>query len=136
LWRKRLRALQWRKVMPNTLARQVEYLPDGLNLILGILLFVSPWALEFAGNEMAAWNAWIGGAVVAALALAALTQFAQWEEWVNTVLGVWLAASPWILGFEALQMAMWSHVVLGVLITLLAAWRGWTAHRRQTQKFA
>jgi len=122
--------------MHDVLTRQVDRLPDGVNLILGVLLLVSPWVLQYTAHETPTWNAWVGGAVVALLALAALTQFAAWEEWISAVLGIWLAASPWILGFETVQWAMWSHVVLGALITLLAAWRSWDTRPGQTQKLA
>jgi SPW repeat len=37
---------------------------DWINLICGILLFVSPWALGFSGDLMAARAAWVGGVVI------------------------------------------------------------------------
>ena len=33
---------------------------DGMNLALAVALFVSPWVMGFAGEFMAAWNAWVG----------------------------------------------------------------------------
>ena len=118
---------------------------DWAMLILAVWLFVSPWALGFAagtapataegeaaaaaaatgGGWAAAWNAWIVGAIVAALAIAAAVRFAEWEDWVNLVLGAWLVVAPWALGFAALAAAAWNHVIVGALIAALAAWEIW-----------
>jgi hypothetical protein len=62
---------------------------------------------------LAAWNAWIVGIVIAALALATLTVFSEWEEWANMVIGIWLVIAPWILDFAAMPTPcgpMWSWV--------------------------
>ena len=64
-------------------------------MILGGLLFVSPWALGYTGDEMAARTAWVGGIVVAVLAIAALVKFAEWEEWLNMLVGLAVIASPY-----------------------------------------
>lgn len=55
---------------------------DYANLVLGALLFVAPWALGYAGEEMAARMAWISGIIIFVLALAAIVRFAEWEEWL------------------------------------------------------
>jgi hypothetical protein len=40
-------------------------------------------------DHVAAPNAWVSGIVIGAVAIAALTKFAEWEEWINLLLGVW-----------------------------------------------
>ena len=66
---------------------------DVANLILGAILFVSPWIFGFsAGN--ASENAMIVGIIIAVLAIAALAAFAVWEEWLNLVVGLWAVISP------------------------------------------
>ena len=50
---------------------------DWISLVCGALLFISPWALGFAGDLMAARTAWVGGIVIAVMAIAALVQFAR-----------------------------------------------------------
>ena len=117
-------------------------------LVLAVWLFLSPWILGFAaatpaageavgaGFTTAAWNAWILGVVIAALALWAAFQFAEWHDWANGVLGVWLVASPWILGFAALTTAVWNHVVVGLLIVALAAWELWDVRHQPTSRTA
>lgn len=45
----------------------------------------------------------------------------RWQDWVALVLGLWLLASPWLLGYSALQAASWNAVILGVGIAVFAA---------------
>lgn len=114
-------------------SKQAYRYQDWANLVLAICLFVSPWVLGFADTAAAAWNAWAFGVVIAALAIAALSQLAEWEEWVVAVLGVWVAIAPWVLGFTAVTSAVWSHVILGILIAVIAAWSGWSIRHGGTQ---
>ena len=101
---------------------------DWISLICGVLLFVSPWALGFSGDPMAARTAWIGGAIVFVMGLAALMQFAEWEEWVALIVGAFVIIAPWALGFAALHAAMWSCVVLGAIVVLSSISEIWTVH--------
>lgn len=102
---------------------------DWVNLVIGLWLVASPWLLGFSAVPAAAWNAWIVGAAVGVVAIWAIVQFAQWQEWVNLVLGLWLIISPWILNLGATAPGVyWSFVISGVLIAGLAAW-DLAAHR-------
>jgi len=89
---------------------------DWINLICGVLLFVSPWALAFSGNMTAAIAAWVGGVVIAIMGLAALIQFAEWEDWVALIAGVLMIVAPWVMGFAAVGYAVWAFVVLGLIV--------------------
>ncbi|MDW6024121.1 SPW repeat protein [Mesorhizobium sp. BAC0120] len=101
---------------------------DWINLVLAVLLFISPWVVGFGTDTHASWNAWIIGVVIAILSIATLSAFAEWEEWINFVLGLWLIVSPWVLRFAADTHAMWTHVILGILVAAVAAWAVW-GHR-------
>ena len=109
---------------------------DWINLVLGVLLFISPWIMGFAAHPSASWNAWIGGVIAAGLALVALARFAEWEEWLSVALGVWLIVSPWILNFSTNPEALWTTLIAGLLIGAFAAWHGIIAHRGGTQAHA
>lgn len=108
--------------MNTILERLTTYWKDACNLVLGVWLAVSPWALSYATEGASTWNAHVIGVVVAVAALAALIAFHKWEEWVNAVLGVWLIVSPYLLGFAAYRDALWNQIVVGVLILVLAIW--------------
>src|SRR5215468_2689392 len=103
-----------------------ERVCDVLNLFLGALLFVSPWLFAFASGVQTQ-NAMISGIVIATLSIAALAAFAEWEEWLNLVVGLWVLVSPWVLGF-ADTTAMWVHVVIGAIVAIIAAIELWMTH--------
>jgi SPW repeat len=87
------------------------------------VLFVSPWLFAFAGG-LQSQNAWISGIVIAILSVAALAAFAEWEEWLNLIVGLWVLVSPWVLGFQG-TTAMTTHVVIGIIVAVLAAFELW-----------
>ena len=55
---------------------------------------------------------------------AALAAFAQWEEWLNLLLGLWVLVSPWVLGFQGTTAAT-VHILVGILVAALAAIEMW-----------
>ncbi len=91
---------------------------DIINLALGTFLFFTPWLFGYAAGAMSG-NAWISGSLIVLAALAALAAFAEWEERVILVLGLWVLVSPWVLGFDGSQ-AMHVDLVVGVIVALLA----------------
>jgi hypothetical protein len=92
---------------------------DVANLILGIIVFFSPWFFHFAtGTETT--NSLVLGIVIVLLSIAALAAFAVWEEWLNLIAGLWLIVSPWALKFSG-GTAMKVNVVIGIIVAVLAA---------------
>lgn len=109
--------------MPILRRAKASHWQDWVNLVLAAWLFVSPWALGYAQIVAPAWNAWVIGAAVALISIAAVIQFTQWEEWVNFILGLWLLISPWVMGFaQSSPAALWTHVILGLAVGGLALW--------------
>jgi hypothetical protein len=92
---------------------------DVANLILGVILLVSPWFFAFAAGAQTQ-NAMICGAVIAILSIAALAAYAVWEEWLNLIIGLWVIVSPWALGFASTP-AKTVHLTIGILVAVLAA---------------
>lgn len=43
-------------------------------------------------------------------------------KWIIFFLGLWVMTSPWILGFSAYTLAMWSNIAVGVLILVASLW--------------
>ncbi len=92
-------------------------------MLFGVWLILSPWVLGFYGTTMAAaLNSWIVGVLVLVFAFGALYQFRMWEEGINLVLGLWLIAAPFLIGFAGSTAAMWNHIIFGVLIAGDAVW--------------
>ena len=65
--------------MHNT--RKKERIADGAAVVLGTLLFVSPWIIGCTDEINASWDAWLGGLAVATLGLSALALYAEWKIW-------------------------------------------------------
>jgi len=72
---------------------------------------------------------WVSSALIAMASAAAIGTFSDWEEWLNLVLGIWLASAPWILGYAHSRAAHVS-VAAGAIVAYLAALRLWLAHYR------
>lgn len=57
----------------------------------------------------------------------------HWQDPVNAVLGAWLIASPWVLGFQGVPAALLSTTAIGVLLIanslgamqVAQAWEEW-----------
>ena len=92
----------------------------------GLFLFVSPWLFAYV-SETARMDIWTCGAVIAAISVAAMVAFSDWEEWANLLLGLWLIISPWVLGF-AHTRAMHVTILIGVLVAFFAALELWIVH--------
>ena len=119
---------------------------DWLNVVLGLWIVASPWALQHAmaavgtmageaplgqATQTVMWNMYIVGILVAITAGAALIAFQTWEEWTNIVLGGWLFFSPWILGFSSVAALTLNAVIAGAIVVVLASWAVGTARGRE-----
>ena len=93
---------------------------DGANLVLGAWLFVSPWVLSYSSTP-AGWNAYMTGGAILLFALIAAYMPKAWEEIINTLIGVWLVMSPFVLAPVRTDIALHT-VVVGILATAFAIW--------------
>jgi hypothetical protein len=96
---------------------------DFYNLSFGLFLSVSPWLFAYA-SESARIDILTSGALIAAISILAIVAFSDWEEWLNVLLGAWLMASPWILGF-AHTRAMHVSIGVGAMVAFLAVLELW-----------
>ncbi len=93
------------------------------NVVLGIILFISPWYSATWSNGTSSWNAWVLGVVIVLVALWALaTPTSPYPPGINVILGIWTFISPWVLGFANLGAEAWSAWIIGVLTIIFAAW--------------
>jgi hypothetical protein len=113
---------------------RAESILDLYNLVLAMLLFVSPWLFAHA-NGAAAVDLRASGAAIALVSLAAMVVFSNWEEWANLLLGIWLIASPWVLGF-AHTGAMHFSIGVGAAVAFLAALELWLLYEAADRQAA
>lgn len=45
----------------------------------------------------------------------------HWQDFVNALLGAWLIASPWVLGFQGVMVATVSTMAVGALLIASSA---------------
>ena len=90
-----------------------------LNLLAGIWLIVSPFALDYVAGD-SRWNPVVCGALVAFLALMRVmgAYRAAWLAWISVALGAWMFASGFWLA-ESLA-ASWNAWLLGLFVIVLA----------------
>jgi hypothetical protein len=95
-----------------------ETVPDVYNLFLAAVLFISPWIFKLT-NSQGKLDLWVTSAIIGIVSLAAIIAYRDWEEWINVLMGVWLIASPWLVGFTH-TTAMHLSIGFGIFIVLLA----------------
>jgi|SRR5271165_5035422 len=103
-----------------------EAILDIYNLILGAILFVSPWLFAYAGRADRL-DAWLTSSILVLISISALVAFAEWEEWISLALGLWMIVSPWLLGFAhttAVHIGIW----VGCAVVYLSALELWVIH--------
>jgi SPW repeat len=100
-----------------------ESVLDFYNLVLAVVLLASPWLFTLT-NRAGRLDMLATGVAIAAISLGAIVAYASWEEWMNLLLGLWLVASPWILGFTHTR-AMHFSIALGAVVAFLAMLELW-----------
>lgn len=91
--------------------------------ILGLVFVAAPFVLGYMNNIPALWTSIIIGVVVVAVsALEAIVRGKEkWEYQAAGILGILAVVAPFMLGFNVHVTAMWTSIVLGVLIILAAS---------------
>jgi hypothetical protein len=46
----------------------------------------------------------------------------RWQDWVSLIVGAWLVASPWVLGFSSETTILWTMAGVGAAVVLVAVW--------------
>jgi hypothetical protein len=83
-----------------------------------------PFILGYTAVIGALWNDIVIGLAVTGLAWTRVAKPLDYEaaSWTNVVLGVWLLAAPFALGYTATTAAMWNDIVIGIIVAVLGAW--------------
>lgn len=104
---------------------------SGLNVLAGLWLVAAPFVLAYSDLQAALWNDIVVGVLVAGIAVVRVSGAyrATWLSWTNVVLGVWLIAAPFVLGYSDTTAALWNDIVVGVIIAGLGAWSAMASPR-------
>ena len=83
--------------------RNMKHWQDPLNALVGAWLVLSPWAMGFEAQMAPTASSVVVGLALIAASLGAMFVPRAWEEWSQAVLGLWMIASPWLLGGGAVR---------------------------------
>ena len=107
----------------------------GLALLTAMFVALAPHVVGFDAFERISVNDLIVGITVAVLAMcfgSALDR-THGMTWTLPVFGVWLFLSPWIFVASPTTGMIWSHVICGLLITVLGAYAVYFGMRVRTE---
>ncbi|GAA2374020.1 hypothetical protein Cme02nite_03000 [Catellatospora methionotrophica] len=91
---------------------------EGLTLLSGLYLAISPWVVGFDSNASLTASNVITGIGLAVLALCFATMFAGSHRiaWVAPILSLWAIVSPWLVSGPAPSVgAIVSNVIVGLV---------------------
>lgn len=106
---------------------------SGTNLATGIWLIAAPFIPGYSAVTAALWNDILIGLAVAGLAWTRMAKPLEREGsgWTNAILGVWLLAAPFALGYTATTAAMSNDIVIGLVVVILGVWSAVASRGRQ-----
>ena len=92
--------------------------------LFGLALAVAPFAQGYQDHPSAMWTSIVFGVVVFAVSVveAMDVKRAQWEWWVAGSAGILAALTPAVFGFAIVTAELWTLLILGVIIVLLAGY--------------
>ena len=91
--------------------------------IMGFAFMIAPFMFGYSQNEPALWTSILVGLATIGFSWMEGAQHEKetWEYWSVVVLGAIAIIAPFLLGFANLTIALFTSIVLGVLIALFAA---------------
>lgn len=114
-------ALEMRERYARVLGGRQAVMVDGLMLLVGLYLAISPWAVNGLSSytRLSVNNLVIGLAVaLVGLALTLAPGRIYRVGWTMAAVGIWQIITPWVIGPDNGHV-VWNNVVTGAIITLL-----------------
>jgi hypothetical protein len=108
--------------------RRVEMM-EGLVMLTGLYLAISPWILHFAttSRSMMVNNLVLGLAMAAiGLGLAMFPERSMSLSWMLIPIGIWMVISPWVVPAThgSPKGIIWNNIVVGAVACVLGAAAG------------
>src|SRR3989442_10619092 len=82
---------------------------DWATVVLGVLLFITPFIFGATGMAAVAWTAYVGGLLLVIAGLWSLSALSMhFTEYSEIVIGVLVFVAPFVLGFTGITYMAWS----------------------------
>ncbi len=110
---------------------------DWFGVALGVLIGLSPWLAGQTDNQVVMWITIAVGIWVVQFAGLQLVDLERSEEAGLMVCGLWLIASPFVLGYSDSGTLLYWHYALGSIVVLLAVlelWQDWKLSDKELAK--
>jgi hypothetical protein len=111
-------------------------------MLLGVLIVESP-CFHFSSHDVMdaerstlILNTFVVGMLVFGLAQLEYVALQRWEEVGEIAVGLWLMASPFILGYSGDEILRTWHIALGGIVAVLGALQLWQDWRLSDQELA
>ena len=93
--------------------------------VLGVVLIIAPYIFNYASNVQALWSSIILGAAIVVLSFISWLQRNQqdWEYWAEEGIGILAIIAPFAIGFNQEIAALWTTIVIGIMLIAVAGWR-------------
>ena len=93
---------------------------DWATVVLGVLLFITPFIFGATGVAAVAWTAYVAGVLLLIAGLWSLSvPSLRFTEYSEVVIGVLVFVAPFVLGFAGITYLAWSDWIAGILAVLL-----------------
>jgi len=102
---------------------------SGINFVLGLWLIVAPFWL--GATSALLWSGVVTGIVVAVLSAynyyeeSTKGSASSWSAWIVSLFGLWAIVSPFV--YSSTSAMLWSDVIAGIIVAVLAAYNGYDA---------
>jgi hypothetical protein len=114
--------IRMRERYDDAAANPAVQLADGLTLLAGLFLALSPWIVGFVNLGSLTMNNLVTGLAVALLSLGFSSAFGRTYgiAWTAPLIGLWTIVAPWLIRGEAATAgAITTNVIVGAVIAVL-----------------
>jgi hypothetical protein len=123
-----MKALKLESQRPRDKILREERIPAALMFLAGAWLIAAPFVLDYTRTLAGGRGYWIDiatGAVILVVSFFcyAVPRVASWLGFVNVILGCWLIAAPWAIGYPAeghRDQARANDVIVGIIVAFFA----------------
>jgi len=102
---------------------------DVVTLLAVVCLALATWSYLDNGASVPHWKAFASVALAGLFALAALTRQPHWAISMKFLTGAWIIATPYLLGFADIPLALRANMAIGFMLIATASIPGASGSR-------